>query len=83
MRIEGAYIIKLDSKGNDIWKKTIGLKELDKEYAELFNKSASVNAYSINQTSDKGFIAAGEITDTSKGISDIYIIKTDPNGVVH
>ncbi|MGA1864034.1 MAG: PQQ-binding-like beta-propeller repeat protein [bacterium] len=82
-RIEDAYIIKLDGKGNDIWKKTIGLKQLDKEYAEIFRESASINAYSINQTADKGFIVGGEITDTSKGISDIYIIKTDPNGVVY
>jgi hypothetical protein len=83
IKIENAYIIKLDGKGNKIWEKTIGLKELDKECAELFRASAFVNAYSIDQTADKGFIVAGEITDTSKGISDIYIIKTDPNGVVY
>jgi hypothetical protein len=83
MRIEDAYIIKLDTKGNNIWEKTIGLKELDRECAELFKGSALVHANSIHQTSDRGYIIAGEITDSREGILDIYIIKTDPNGDVH
>ena len=83
MKIEDAFIIRLDNKGDIIWKKKIGLKELDKEYVELFKGPTRVNANSVRQTSDKGFIVAGGIIDSREGISDIYIIKTDPNGNVH
>jgi uncharacterized delta-60 repeat protein len=61
------YIIKLDANGNKIWEKTYG-------------GSSSDWAYSIQQTSDGGYIVAGETKSFGAGEYDCYIIKLDANG---
>jgi uncharacterized delta-60 repeat protein len=61
------YIIKLDASGNKVWKKTYG-------------GSSDDWARSIQQTSDGGYIVAGETSSFGAGYSDFYIIKLDANG---
>jgi len=55
------WLIKTDADGNDIWKKTIGGSSI--EYG-----------YSVQQTSDGGYIVAGR-TDSWPGGGDVYLIK--------
>jgi len=64
------YVVKLDKKGNYIWKKVYGEKKYDD------------SASSIQQTSDAGYIVAGCTESYSAGATDIYIMKLDKNGNV-
>jgi PKD repeat protein len=61
------YIIKLDASGNKIWEKTYG------------GSSGDV-AYSIQQTSDGGYIVAGMTVPFGVAYPDVYIIKLDEYG---
>ena len=61
------YIIKLDANGNKLWEKTFGGSYNDK-------------AYSIQQTTDGGYIVAGSTISFGEGGSDVYVIKLDKNG---
>jgi hypothetical protein len=63
------YVVKLDSSGNVIWTKTIG-------------GSFSDYAYSIIQSSDGGYVVAGETSSFGAGGDDIYVVKMDANGNV-
>jgi hypothetical protein len=59
------YVIKLDANGDNVWEKTYGGSGYD-------------IAYSIQQTSDGGYIIAGKTEDFYSG--DVYIIKLDKDG---
>jgi hypothetical protein len=59
------YVIKLDAKGDNVWEKTYGGSGYD-------------IAYSIQQTTDGGYIIAGKTGDLYSG--DVYIIKLDKDG---
>ena len=59
------YLVKTDSDGNQEWTNTYGGTGTDK-------------GYSVQQTSDGGFIIAG-VTTAEYGF-DIRVIKTYPNG---
>lgn len=61
------YLIKTDQMGNDLWIQTIGGNESD-------------DAYSVQQTSDGGYIIAGETYSFGAGVNDVYVIKTDSYG---
>ena len=61
------YLIKTDAEGNQQWFKTFGGSDDD-------------GAYSVQQTSDGGFIIAGWTESWGAGASDVYLIKTDANG---
>ncbi|MFA6596487.1 MAG: hypothetical protein WCS69_02110 [Ignavibacteriaceae bacterium] len=61
------YLIKTDLSGNKVWEKTFG-------------GSTDDISYSIQQTSDNGFIVVGYTWSTGAGQDDIYLIKTDANG---
>ena len=63
------FVVKLDSSGNLLWAKTIGGPEKDE-------------SYSIQQTSDGGYIIVGDTSSIKKRNYDIFVIKLDSSGNV-
>ena len=61
------WIVSIEQNGTLNWEKLYGNEDIE-------------SFYSIEQTSDKGFILTGETH--SNGSSDIFHVKTDPNGNV-
>jgi uncharacterized delta-60 repeat protein len=61
------FLIKTDESGNVQWAKTYGGTDID-------------GAFSVQQTSDGGYIVAGYTYSFGAGGSDILLIKTDANG---
>jgi hypothetical protein len=67
MGLADVYLIKVDSLGDTLWTKTYGL---------LLNDIG----YSVQQTTDGGYIIAGETFSFGTGSSDVYLVKTDTLG---
>ncbi len=63
------WVLKLNSEGAIIWEKTYGGANND-------------NAYSIQQTSDGGYIVAGYTKSFGAGNYDIWILKLNANGTI-
>jgi hypothetical protein len=61
------YLIKTDALGNMEWERTIGGTD-----AEV--------GYSIDQTTDGGYIIAGKTKSYGAGLFDAYLVKTDASG---
>jgi len=61
------YLVKTDSFGDTLWTRTYGGSNND-------------YGYSVRQTSDGGYIIAGETDSFGAGSSDVYLIKTDASG---
>jgi hypothetical protein len=61
------FLIKTDANGSIQWAKTYGGTDWDE-------------AYSVQQTSDGGYILAGGTYSFGAGGADIFLIKTDANG---
>jgi len=61
------YLIKTDSNGNLQWSRTFGGSSTD--WGE-----------SVYQTADGGYIVVGEANSFGVNGSDVYLIKTDPDG---
>jgi hypothetical protein len=61
------YVVKTDSSGNEEWSKTYGGK-------------ATEWAFSLDQTSDDGYILLSTTSSFGAGYNDLYLIKTDMNG---
>jgi hypothetical protein len=65
------YLIKTNSFGDSSWTRT---------YGGPFNDDDHGN--SVQQTSDGGYIIAGSTNSFGAGLDDVYLIKTDGNGMV-
>ena len=63
------WVLKLDSNGNIVWQKTYGGSRGD-------------IAYSIQKTTDGGYVVAGKTKSFGDSIGDVLIIKLDSNGNV-
>jgi hypothetical protein len=61
------YLLKVDSLGNVQWQKTFGGNNIDR-------------GYSLDITSDSGFVICGYTNSFGFGGYDIYLIRTDQNG---
>ena len=61
------YLIKTDGSGVEQWSKTYGGSNDDA-------------GYSVQQTTDGGYIITGSTQDAGNGGSDIWLIKTNGNG---
>lgn len=61
------YLIKTDSLGDTLWTRSFGGSQWD-------------YGYSVQQTSDCGYILAGFAVSFSAGSTDVYLVKTDSLG---
>jgi len=61
------YLVKTDASGNEIWGQTFG-------------GSGSDYAYSVQETSDGGYILVGYTSSFGAGTYDMYLVKTDASG---
>jgi hypothetical protein len=61
------WLVKTDSKGKEEWNNIYGGKELD-------------HGYSVKQTDDGGYVAAGYTNSYGAGYLDFLLVKTDSNG---
>jgi hypothetical protein len=63
------YLIKTDSLGDTLWTRTYG-------------GSGYEMCWSAQQTSDGGYVLLGTTDSFGSGLVDVYLIKTDENGLV-
>jgi hypothetical protein len=62
------YLVKTDASGNQQWYRTFGDSSWDE------------GAYSVQQTTDGGYIIAGITGPPIEDFTDVYLIKTDGSG---
>ena len=60
-------LIRTDAQGDTLWTRTFG-------------GSSNDEGFSVQQTSDGGFIVAGSTESFGAGESDVYLIRTDAQG---
>lgn len=62
------WLVKTNVNGDDIWNRTYGGTKRE-------------NAFSLQQTTDDGFIIAGTTRSYGSGNEDFWLVKTDANGI--
>jgi regulation of enolase protein 1 (concanavalin A-like superfamily) len=62
------WIIRTDENGDSLWSRTFGGE--NQEYA-----------HTVIQTNEGGFLVAGSTNSFGAGFDDVYIVKTDENGM--
>jgi uncharacterized delta-60 repeat protein len=67
--LDDFWVLKLDGNGAISWQKTYG-------------GTGDDLAYSIRQTSDGGYIVAGETASSGAGYSDFWVLKLDSDGAI-
>lgn len=72
---QDAFVLRLDGSGNAIWMKTYGGLEPKFSWG-------GEEGWDVQQTTDGGFIVAGETLAFSLGHGDAWVLKLDPNGNV-
>ncbi len=65
------WILKTDSNGSRLWDRTLG----------GFVSSSGDGAWSIDQTAEGGYIIAGYTQSFGSGGKDLWLVKTDDQGV--
>jgi hypothetical protein len=63
----GVLLVRTDANGDTLWTRSFGGEDLSA-------------GYSVHQTTDDGYIIAGQTYASGAGASDFYLIKTDENG---
>jgi hypothetical protein len=63
------YLIKTDGLGDTVWTRTYG-------------GAAEDWGWSVEETSDGGYVIAGSTCSFGAGAEDVYLIKTDADGLV-
>lgn len=63
------WVLKLDKKGNIVWQRTYGGRNIDQ-------------ANSIQQTKDNGYIVVGNTLSFGAGSADFWVLKLDERGDV-
>ena len=61
------YLVKTDAQGDTLWTRTYGGGSADM-------------GYSVQQTTDRGYIVAGFTASSGTGSGDVYLVKTDSIG---
>jgi hypothetical protein len=65
--LDDVYLIKTNASGDTLWIRTYGGTDIDE-------------GYSVQQTSDGGYIIAGTTASFGAGGTDIYLIRTSASG---
>jgi hypothetical protein len=64
---DDVYLVKTDASGDSLWTRTYGGSLLD-------------HGFSLQHTSDGGYVVAGYTNSFGAGGYDLYVVKTDANG---
>jgi hypothetical protein len=61
------YLVKTNASGDTLW-------------TRAFGGTSSEEGYSVQQTTDGGYVIAGLTYSYGAGLNDVYLIRTDVNG---
>ena len=84
--VDGGYVVASEPRHNDPMEYDISILKLssngDVEWYKTYGGSGDDHAYSIQQTSDGGYVLAGETDSFGAGNTDIWIIKIASDGTI-